>query len=583
MSQSLIAALIFTLSASGYARPSVDDWSIEAERSDFRRTGGPGETDRYLDRLAEALPRLDRSTMGTTASGRPIPVLTVTPPDGNETHARILVLAGIHAGEIEGKDAGLMLIRDLLTGESGGRALDHVELVFVPVFNMDGFHRFGPHNRINQNGPERTGWRTTDANLNLNRDFLKADTPEMRALLKLMRERPPDLLLDLHNTDGADYQYQLTYILDDHAVVPEPLREQQRHLFQGCVFPDMERKGHSLAPYLWLRDRSDPTHGFREFISTPRYSSGYGPIRNMPSLTLEAHTLKDYRTRVTATYEFLSSTLACVGRDPESLARAAASARIAAAELAGTRVPLSVGLEETPRSFPFKAVGWDRRLSRISGDLWISYDPEESVELTVPFHRSGPVEARATIPAYYLLPPALESVAERLSAHGVTMRRTERPRTLVVDTYRFDDLRWRNTPYEGRQMVSGFETEPVAESMEFPAGSWLVPTNQPLGRVIVHMLEPEAPDSLFRWGFFNRYLERTEYAEPRVMEDIARRMLADDPQLAREFRDRIASDREFAASPEQRLDFFYRRTPWFDERFGRYPVGRLSEWPPEDE
>src|SRR5687768_1849105 len=288
------------------------DWTTDAERSGFRRSPGYAETIAWLERLSRATPDLALASFGTTPEGRDMRY-AVAARDGDTTlefahrsgKAIALVEAGIHSGEIEGKDAGLALLRDLTVTGRWQELLAHTVLVFIPVFNIDGHERASPWLRINQNGPEERGTRGTAQNINLNRDFVKADAPEMRAWLKLFQHWLPDLFVDIHTTNGADYAYDLTWFLEEWANLHPAPRAWQQEALVGRVFPAVERAGHKLAPYLELVDHRDITKGFANFGSGPRFSTGYTALRNRPGLLVETHMLKPYENRVRSTYDLL--------------------------------------------------------------------------------------------------------------------------------------------------------------------------------------------------------------------------------------------------------------------------------------
>ncbi len=197
------------------------DWLTYYEKS------GNLATDRYAGSMAFTA-QLDKFSsqinvfsFGVSPEGRSLDCL-IYDIDGltkaSEIRARgriiLLVQACIHPGESEGKDAMFMLLRDLVVHKQNQELFKHVSLLFIPIFNVDGHERFSAWGRINQNGPTEMGWRTTAQNLNLNRDYLKADAPEMQAWLRLYHQWQPDFFIDTHTSDGADYQYVITYALE---------------------------------------------------------------------------------------------------------------------------------------------------------------------------------------------------------------------------------------------------------------------------------------------------------------------------------------------------------------------------------
>lgn len=569
--------------------PVPPEWQTHAEKTGYRETPRYDETVAFSQKLAASSPLLRYTDFGTSGEGRALPLLVAASgetftPDGARRAGKavVLVQACIHAGEPDGKDAGLALLRDIAITKTRDRLLDHAVLLFIPIYNTDGHERFGPFNRINQNGPAEMGWRTTTTNLNLNRDYMKADAPETRAWLKLWNAWAPDLFVDCHVTDGADFRYNVTYQYEHHENVPAPILAWQRSAFDAHIVPATEAAGNLLSPYLEFRDNRDLTKGIVGFLPSPRFSTGYTPLRNRPGLLIETHMLKDYRSRVRGTYDLLRFTLEEVNRDPASLllaARQADEQTVAAGRIydAARRYPLRLELTDKAVPFKLKAVEYHRELSDVSGAVRVVYGTKP-LDLTVPLYDDARASVAVAPPLYYIVPPQWKSVIEVLAAHGLHLRRLNAPATLEVESYRFSEAKWAATPFEGR-VLPAFKTKPVKERRTFPALSVVVPLSQPSANVAVHLLEPDAPDSLVAWGFFNAIFEQKEFGENYVLEKLAREMLAGDEKLRGEFERRVASDPKFAASAHDRLQFFYERSPYWDQELDLYPVGRIISAP----
>ncbi len=574
------------LTITGPTMADSEDWRTEAEASGYERTARYDATMAWARRLAAASDSVDFQVFGRSPEGRDL-VMLVASADGAFTPAAaratgkeiVLIQAGIHPGEIEGKDAGLALLRDIVVTGERRALLDHAIVLFIPIFNVDGHERFTPYTRINQNGPAESGWRATAQNYNLNRDYIKADTPEMRAWLRMYTAWMPELFIDLHNTNGADYQYEITYGLENYATTHPAIVEWQRVAFEGAVFPALEARGRKVAPYIVLKDGTDPAQGFEVFHSEPRYSTGYVAIQNRAGLLVEMHMLKDYRTRVLGTYDILVEALAYIGTNPGTLRKAAqrADADTAARHRNAGEYALDLKLTEHSRPFKFHGYAWTRTGSEVSGGTWIQYDPSAPHTIEVRIFDRHEISRSAATPGAYVVPVALTDVIERLDAHGIRYERLAEATTMTVDTWRFESVDWADTPFENRHMIRDFEATPIQRTQTFAAGSVVVPLDQRAANVAMHLLEPQAPDSLLRWGLFDHTFEHKEYAEPRVLERMAREMLTNDPELARAFERKLAEDPAFAADPRARLYWFYRRTPFFDERLDVYPVGRITD------
>jgi hypothetical protein len=576
-----------------------EEWQTPAEVGGYLTTPDYAETVAYLERIAAAYPaRVRIENFGETGEGRELKIVIVSKDgifDPSAVHASgravLLVQNSIHAGEMDGKDACLVLLRDLLTDPRLGHLLDHVVLVFIPVYNLDGHERRSPYGRINQKGPQEFGWRANATNLNLNRDYLKADAPETRAFLRMFRRWLPDFFVDNHVTDGADFQYDVTFLLDDSpAVAPATAR-----WIRERVTPELVRRvdasGHLAFPGpVFLRDDTDPTKGLAFYGNPPRYSTGYMILENRPGLLVELHMLKDYRTRVTGNLELLRALLEVLHRDAAQLITLNREADEAAACLGAVGVPrdpfpLRLGTSGSTVPVEFKGRQFVREPSDVSGAIRIRYGPEPW-NATLPVE-TGDVVASVTPPAGYIVPPQWHRVLDVLDVHGVRYRRTTAAWTGTVERYRCSDMEWPARPFEGHHPIldgGGIETRlgrfgsiaMTREPSTFPARSAVVALDQRLSPVAIHWLEPAAPDSALRWGFFDPIFEQKESGEAYVVEELAQQRMAAEPSLRREFAERLSTDPAFASNADARLDFFYQRSPWgLANRVGEYPVGRL--------
>jgi Zinc carboxypeptidase len=583
-----------------HASAQSPDWRTPTEISGYRTTPDYAETVAYLERIAAAAPNLVRiENFGKTGEGRDLKIVIASKDgvfDPAAIHASgraiLLVQNSIHAGEMDGKDSCLALLRDIVITKTQAALLDHAVFVFIPVYNLDGHERRSAYNRINQNGPEIIGWRGNGTNTNLNRDYMKADAPETRAFLKMFHRWMPDFFVDDHVTDGADFQYDVTFNAD---ATPDVFPATARWLSE-TVTPGLESQinaaGHLAFPSLInFNDDTDPAKGLATLTNPPRFSTGQMILENRPGLLVEMHMLKDYKTRVTGNYEILRALLEVLNRDTAKVIALNRDADAAAGQL-GTH-PLgnqkfALSLEWSGETTPtvFHGYQFTRALSEVSGTMWISYS-HEPWNVTLPLATGAKVVASTTPPAAYIIPPQWTRVIEVLEAHDIAMRRTTAPWTGNAERYRCSGMQWQGPPFEGRHPIftgEGAGEQPgrfgqctlTTEPMTFPAGSVVVPLNQRLSKVAIHWLEPEAPDSAVRWGFFDPVFEQREYGEAYVLEKLARENLARDPALKAEFERRIQSDPRFAASPEARLEFFYNRSPFgLANHVGEYPVGRL--------
>src|SRR2546425_852533 len=566
--------------------PVPSEWETLAEKTNYRETPRYADTITYCKRLAAGSRLIHFTSFGQTGEGRDLPLLiasddeTFTPAAAKKANKPIvLIQACIHAGEPDGKDAGLALLRDIAITGTRADLLKNVVVLFMPIYNADGHERFGPYNRINQNGPAEMGWRTTSAYLNLNRDYMKAGAPETRAWLGLWNQWQPDLFIDCHVTDGADYRYNITYHHEHHEAVPASVLAWERDIFDKQVPPKMEAAGNVVSWYLEFKDNRDLTKGIVDFSGSPRFSTGYTPLRNRPGILIETHMLKEYKPRVRGTYDLLRFALEEINRDPESLLNAGRIADEKSAQEGQTydparKYPLTFELTDKAIPYQLKAVEYHTELSTVSEAVRVIFG-SKPLDLTVPMYNDFKPKISVAPPLYYIVPPQWKDVIEVLKFHGLRLQQTIEMATLDIEGYRFTDIAWPTASFEGRFMPS-YKTELVSERRRFPAGSVVVPLAQPTANVAIQLLEPQAPDSFVAWGFFNAIFEQKEYAETYVLEQLAREMMAARPELQSEFKRRLASDPEFAASPHERLKFFYVRSPYWDPELNLYPVGRIT-------
>ncbi len=576
-----LSMLLLAVGLAATTASAQDDWTIEYERSNFLRTDRYDKTIAYCRRLAEYSPIVRYESFGISPQGRDIPLLIVDQdqefdPKGERTRNKVIVLiqAGIHSGEIEGKDAGLMLIRDMIIHKKFQGILDNCVLLFIPIFSVDAHERFGPFNRINQNGPEEMGWRSTAQNLNLNRDFMKADAPEMQAWLRLFNKWLPEVLTDIHTTDGADFQYVITYVADEHPGVAEPLRSWTANNFVPELKVRMKSSGYDFFPYVSPRKGHDVRSGLESGAFPPRFSNGYGAAQNRPFVLIETHMLKPYKQRVESVYEYLRHLVAYCGENSSEIKEIMSKAdSLTANNLTGTYLPVDFELSKDSVMIDFAGVDFSIEDSQISGAKRIVWGSKPT-NYRVPYFNQNIPSDSALIPYAYLIPKEWDDVIERIGLHGMRVNRLTEVTTLEVLSSRLSKPQWQSSPYEGRQTVK-FEIQEVIDTVTFPAGTAAVIADQRGNRVLAQLLEPNSRDSYVRWGFFNAIFEQKEYAEDYVIEELALRMLAESTSLRSEFEAKLHADSTFANSPAERLKFFYERSPYWDQNLGLYPVWKV--------
>jgi len=583
---SALLALSIALMTSTPSSAVTSSLTTVAERSGFLKTGRYEEVIALCDAFAQRFPDAVRCIdFGVTPEGRPMKALVATrtgalsPEDAKAKGVPVLLIqGGIHAGEIDGKDAGFLALREVLDGEAAPGALDHQVLLFVPVFNIDGHERFGAWNRPNQRGPEQMGWRTTAQNYNLNRDYVKADAPEMQAMLALINAWDPLAYVDLHVTDGAKFEHDVSIQVEPVHAGDAALREAGRALRDGVV-ADLFREGSlPLVFYPSFVEGDNPQSGFVDSVPPPRFSHGYMQLRNRIAMLVETHSWKDYPTRVRITRNTIVSLIEHVARDGGDWLKLEHAADARAAKLAGKPVPLDYVATEKVRTVDFRGYEYSRKPSDISGALMTRYDETRPQIWKLPLRDEiVPGRSVAAPKAGYLVPVAhAKWIGEKLRQHDIEFRTLAKSlRKAKLETFRADKATFAATSVEGHQRLT-LEGGWKPETRDVEAGALFVPISQPKARLVMALLEPQAPDALAAWGEFNNDFEQKEYMEAYVAEDVARAMLAKDRKLKAAFDQRVKDDAAFAKDPAARLEFFARRHSSWDERYNLYPVMRIA-------
>jgi hypothetical protein len=565
------------------------DLLTTGEKTDWQQTGVYAEAVALMRKLQQMSPQVKMVQFGTTSEGRALYALILssdrafTPAAAAKTDkAVILIQSGIHSGEIEGKDTALMLARDMVITKRPHQAawLRQAIFIIVPVFNVDGHESRSLFNRPNQNGPEITGTRPQAQLLNLNRDYVKAATPEMQAWLKLYHAWMPDFMFDNHVTDGADYQYDVTWDMAHHGDMGESTRDWVNDRFIPELNKRMEADGHLVSPYGALRTMPDGSRQFFVEVFSPRYSHLYTAALNRPCLLVETHSLKDPRTRAWSNYDIMVHSIDIVTEDPQALRKAVRAADAKYAAMAGDRNAPPIYLAGTTsasshpllyhslKSAPFQ--------SEITGTMVPHYTAEKDDFETL-IHDGVDTTAEAQEPLGFLIPVQWKEFADELALHGVQMERTTKPLDQQFDTWRFTDVKYAPAASEGG-MMTDYTLHPVRERIAVPAGSYWVPMHQQRARLIMALLHPAAPDALIRWGFAASIFQTMGRvgAGPYLTVPIANKVAEEHPEIMQEFQAKLKVDPGFAADPQARLDWWMSRSNYQPSAANQYPV--LEVW-----
>lgn len=582
MLRNLAFCLLITLAGSIFPA-QADTLLTTAEKTNFQRTGRYDEMVQLCQKFKERWPDSIRVyDFGVSPEGRALKAIAVSlsgvldPTTAREAGLPVILIQGcIHAGEVDGKDAGFMALRQLL--ENQDPKLKNCLIVFVPIFNVDGHERFKAWNRPNQNGPTEMGWRVTAQNLNLNRDYTKADTPEMQAMLALLESWDPILYVDLHATDGAKFQ-------PDVAVLVEPLYSGSDNLrlvgkgLQDELLDRLRKQNWMPLPfYPSLMDSRDPKSGFANWAFTPRFSTGYWALRNRLTVLVETHSWKDYETRVKVTRDILLHLVEMTEANSDrwlNEARKADRDSVAGKEIV-------IGHETTKKKtmIDFPGYAYHYEDSPISGTKALVYDDSIPQNWRMPFYGEVLPKLKVTAPlGGYIIPRAQRTLLGPLLAHHKIQYSEFKTagKDLSLEVFRAEDAVQSKASLEGRQTTT-LTGKWVPETRSVLPGSIFVPIAQPKARLIMALLEPQAPDSFASWGFFNTYFEQKEYMESYVAESEGEKMMKESPEIAAEFRQRLAEDKAFRDDPKARLNFIHEHHPSWDTHKNMYPVFRTDE------
>jgi len=520
--------------------------------------------------------------VGWTDAGRPLHLFVIdrgrhfSPEQIRESGRNILFINnGIHPGEPCGVDASLKLASDLLSGkDSCDHYLDNTVVAIVPVFNVGGALNRGSYHRANQNGPVEHGFRGNARNLDLNRDFIKLDSKNTRSLVPLLRTWDPDIFIDTHTSNGADYPYTIT-LINSHTQRHEA--SQARFLDSTLLpflFEGMDRSPFLMSPYVWSFKRS-PDQGIISFMDYPRYTSGYASLFNTLSFTVETHMFKSFEDRVLSTWHLLREALRFTGLYGSELSEVKKQAW--QEKMKRQEFTLQWVLD-TSRFDMINFSGYTvkQRKSKVTGQQNYYFDRSDPWEKEIPYYKYFKPVITATVPDYYILPSAWGEVVDRLRLNGVEMEQLNKDSIIEVDIYYIEKFSTVDQPYNGHYRHYDVETRTVTEQVQVRTGDWIIPGRQQAIEYLVQTLEPKGYDSFFSWNFFDEVLFRNEYFSPYIFEETAEVLLKSDPQLKKEFEEKKREDPEFAANARQQLRFIYERSPWSESTYMRYPVYRLN-------
>lgn len=583
ITRSLIILLIISIFA-----VSCEETS-EKKQKEFEtlfETSGGTQTPEYNDvidfykSLANEHTTVSLQTMGSTDSGFPLHMVVYNPEgDFNFNNIRdknkriLLINNGIHPGESDGIDATMMLIRDYAQGIV--KPPKNTIIVAIPVYNIGGALNRNKHTRANQNGPVEYGFRGNAKNYDLNRDFIKMDSKNAKSFAEIFHLVQPDVFIDNHVSNGADYQYTLTHLFTQHDKLRGSLGNYLHKEFMPALVDSLSQKNLPITPYVNVFNQT-PEVGFEQFLDYPRYSTGYTTLWNTLGLMVETHMLKPYKERVEGTYELMKSLVNITDKEYKHIGKLR---NMAFEEVESTSyLTLDWKVDSTKyTSFSFKGFEADTLLSEVTGFKRLKYNETRPYERNVKYYNYFQTKTSTKVPKAYIIPQAWHKVIDNLKANKVNLRVMEEDSMAYANYYRIKSFETVNSPFEGHYMHYNTQTTSFQDSILIRKGDIIVQTNQYAKRYLVQTLEPRAPDSFFNWNFFDSVLQQKEHFSPYVFEDVALEILQSNAKLKAEFENKKNNEPEFANNWYAQLDWIYKNTDYYEKAHLRYPIYFISE------
>ena len=517
-------------------------------------------------------------TMGMTDAGFPLHLIIVSNNgDHNFSSIRknnkriILINNGIHPGEPDGIDASMLMVRDIVTDKY--KMPDNIILAIIPVYNIGGCLNRSINYRIDQNGPVEKGFRGNSQNLDLNRDFIKCDSKEARAFTQIFHLTDPDVFVDNHVSNGADYQHIITLLTSQHNKLGGLMGEFMNTQFEPGLYGLMKEKKYDLIPYVNVYGDT-PDKGWPEYWDSPRYGSGYASLWNTFAFVPETHMLKPYDQRVKATYALMQCFIDFTSKNSAAIRQMRDAAKQAVKTQA--QFPISWKLDRSKfTTLTYKGYTAGYKPSEVSGQPRLYYDRSKPFEIQVPFYNHYEAQDFIQKPKAYIIPQGWWKVVDLLKLNKVEMHKLKKDTTIEVEVYRIDDYKTAPRQYEMHHLNSDVTISGSVQKMNFRKGDYYIPMNQPANHFLIETLEPQAQDSYFAWNYFDAILGQKEGYSPYSFEDIAAAYLKNNPDVKFKLEQRRATDTIFAKSGRDQLNFVFQNSSYFEPVNMRYPVHRI--------
>lgn len=547
------------------------------EKGNGNQTGTYQETIAYYRLLANDFPTIEMQKMGLTDSGEPLHIVIFNPDKQfdfekiQKNKAVILLNNGIHAGEPDGIDASMQLLRDLALGKI--KAPKNTVIVCIPVYNIGGALNRNSTTRTNQDGPEIYGFRGNARNYDLNRDFIKSDTRNTKSFVEIFHKINPDIFIDNHVSNGADYQYKLTYIMTQHNKLGTVLGNFLNTEMMPTLILDLQKKGIETTPYV-NAFADTPDKGFAQFFESPRYATGYTSLFNTIGFVVETHMLKKYAERVKVTYEYIRAAIDFTDTNYSKIKQL----RLKNEEQYKPQKSYTIKWKiDSTKAIPFSFLGYEGsyKKSDVTTGNRLFYDRTKPFKKDVSFHKEYKSAKEIIIPTAYVIPKGFWPVIDLLKSNGIQMEEIQKDTLIEVESYKIADYKTTNSAYEGHYSHSNTTTKSQIMKVAFAKGDYIIKTSQKGIKYLLETLEPEAIDSFFNWNFFDTILQQKEGYSEYVFEDTASQILKENPKLKVELEQKKQTDINFAKSPRAQLDWVYKHSVYYENAHLQYPVYRI--------
>lgn len=549
------------------------------EKSKGTQTPTYAEIVEWWQNLDNTSGKVKMLTMGMTDAGYPLHLIVVSNNGDynfNNIHRNnkrvILINNGIHPGEPDGVDASMLLVRDIVINKY--KIPDNIVLAFIPIYNIGGCLNRSANYRVDQNGPEEFGFRGNSQNLDLNRDFIKCDSRDARAFTEIFHLTDPDVFVDNHVSNGADYQHVMTLLTTQHNKLGGVMGEYLRTRFEPGVYSSMKEKGLDLVPY--VNSFGDtPENGWPEYWDSPRYASGYAALWHTFSFVPETHMLKPYDQRVKATYALMQSFIEFTAANSAEIKKLRDQTKLNVRTQ--TEFPLSWTLDRSQfKEVLYKGFESGRKPSDISGLPRLYYDRTKPFEKQIKIFNHYTVKNSVKKPVAYIIPQGWWKVIDLLKLNKVEMRQLKKDTVVNVEAYKIDEYKTLPRQYEMHHLNTDVKVSASRQQIQFRKGDWYIPLNQVANRFVVETLEPHAEDSYFAWNYFDTILGQKEGYSAYAFEDIAAEYLKTNPALRTKLEEKRNSDTAFAKDGRAQLNFVYQQSQWYEPVHMRYPVYRVT-------